>query len=229
MSKKDNIRIIYKGNFGTDKFQIYYCINDKKISSWFDINYKNDDGTYNAIIEISRWTREKMEMIKSNKYHIVKQDKKNGKLRFFDYGPIPFNYGFIPQTWEDPGKKDHLTGYPGDDDPIDVVEISNFQIKHGMITRIKILGVLYMIDEGETDWKVIVVSNLNRNFKNINSLKDVSNEKLNLIKKWFVNYKKKENASWQKENGVIVKDFLSKNDAIDIIESTHASFVHTKI
>lgn len=32
------------------------------------------------------------------------QDTKKGKLRFY-HGPIFWNYGYIPQTWEDPNVK----------------------------------------------------------------------------------------------------------------------------
>ena len=32
------------------------------------------------------------------------QDTKKGKLRFY-HGPIFWNYGYIPQTWEDPTVK----------------------------------------------------------------------------------------------------------------------------
>ena len=31
---------------------------------------------------------------------------KKGKLRFYPYN-INWNYGLLPQTWEDPAKKDH--------------------------------------------------------------------------------------------------------------------------
>ena len=31
----------------------------------------------------------------------IKQDTKKGKLRFYPY-PINWNYGLLPQTWEDP-------------------------------------------------------------------------------------------------------------------------------
>lgn len=212
------IKIMYKGDFGTEQFSINYYLDGKQISPWKDIPYKNNDGTYNAIIEIPRWTREKMEMIKSHKYNSIKQDKKNKGLRFFKYGPIPFNYGFIPQTWEDPNKKDKRTGYVGDDDPIDIVEISNFQIGYGKKIRIKILGVLPMIDDGETDWKLIVVSDQNSNYDQINSLSDVSESKLNIIKKWFVYYKQ--------HDGKIIKvqKYLGKDEAEKIIEETNENF-----
>ena len=34
----------------------------------------------------------------------IKQDIKKGKLRFYPYN-INWNYGLLPQTWEDPDKK----------------------------------------------------------------------------------------------------------------------------
>lgn len=39
----------------------------------------------------------------------IKQDVKKGKLRFYPYN-INWNYGLLPQTWEDPDKKDHELG-----------------------------------------------------------------------------------------------------------------------
>lgn len=219
MENQNKIKIIYDGDFGTDTFRIDYYIKQKQISPWKHIPYKNNDGTYNAIIEIPRWTREKMEMIKNDPYNSIKQDKKDGQLRYFKYGPIPFNYGFIPQTWEDPGKKDKHTGYPGDDDPIDIVEISNLQIQYGKKTKIKVLGVLEMVDDNETDWKVIVVSDKNPNFENINKLKDVSKSKLDLIIKWFKYYKK--------ADGKVTKigKYSNKKKAENIIEDTYKQFL----
>jgi hypothetical protein len=34
----------------------------------------------------------------------IKQDTKKGKLRFYPYN-INWNYGLLPQTWEDPAHK----------------------------------------------------------------------------------------------------------------------------
>jgi inorganic pyrophosphatase len=41
----------------------------------------------------------------------------------FYHSEILWNYGYIPQTIEDPEAKDALTGELGDGDPVDVVEI----------------------------------------------------------------------------------------------------------
>jgi inorganic pyrophosphatase len=204
----------YINNFGTKQFEIQYYKNNNKISPWKDIKYKNKDQTFNAIIEIPKWTREKLEMIKNNKYNIIKQDIKNDNLRYFTYGPIPFNYGFIPQTWENPNQIDKLNGYYGDNDPLDIVDISNIQLKHGQLIKVKVLGVLEMIDNDESDWKIIVICNNDINFNKINSLVDISKNKLLLIKNWFKNYKKQ----------VKVGDFLDKNKALEIIDKTHKDF-----
>lgn len=42
----------------------------------------------------------------------------------------------------------------GDNDPIDIVDIGTKMWTTGSIVAVKILGVLAMIDSGETDWKV---------------------------------------------------------------------------
>jgi inorganic pyrophosphatase len=55
------------------------------------------------------------------------QDVKKGKLRFsancFPHKGYIWNYGAIPQTWEDPDHVDPDTKCKGDGDPIDVIEI----------------------------------------------------------------------------------------------------------
>ena len=33
---------------------------------------------------------------------LLQQDTQHGKLRYYKHGDIMFNYGFLPQTWEDP-------------------------------------------------------------------------------------------------------------------------------
>jgi inorganic pyrophosphatase len=70
------------------------------------------------------------------------------------------------QTWENPSHTDKHTNAKGDNDPIDICDISErgmdseigFSLlvcKIGEVKQVKILGVMAMIDEGETDWKLI--------------------------------------------------------------------------
>lgn len=82
------------------------------------------------------------------------QDVKKGKLREYEWGDMMFNYGALPQTWEDPTVKCRHSGCLGDNDPLDVVDIGTRQWTMGSIVRLKPLGALALIDEGETDWCV---------------------------------------------------------------------------
>lgn len=84
-----------------------------------------------------------------------------------------FNYGCFPQTWEDPNVVPDDTGYPGDNDPIDVLDIGNRQLKTGSITAVKILGVLALIDDNETDWKVIAINISDPLAHELNDIDDV--------------------------------------------------------
>jgi inorganic pyrophosphatase len=215
----NTITLVESGEFGTTGFSIHFIQNYIKISPWYDIPYKGVDDTYNYINEIPRRTREKMEMIKDIGNHPIKQDLSNGLPRYFKYGPIPFNYGFISQTWENPDVKDTIFGKGGDNDPLDVVEISEYPIHIGNICQIKILGVLPMLDVEETDWKIIAISNCNPNYDKINSIRDVDEVKLGIIKDWFINYK---TADGKKQNNI--GEFLDKQQAIDIIDDTHEEF-----
>lgn len=48
--------------------------------------------------------------------------------------------------------------FPGDNDPIDALEIGTRQIRTGEIVPVKVLGILALIDDKETDWKVIIIT-----------------------------------------------------------------------
>ena len=109
-----------------------------QVSPWHDVPLKNADGTYNFICEIPKWTRAKMEIATKEAFNPIKQDTKNGKLRDYQWGDMLFNYGALPQTWEDPDHVTGDTGAPGDNDPIDAVEIGARQRATGSVTRVKV-------------------------------------------------------------------------------------------
>ena len=103
----------------------------------------------------------------------IKQDTKKGKLRFYPYN-INWNYGFLPQTWEDPGHKNEAAGGVfGDNDPVDVVEISSTALDMGGVYQVKCVGVYAMIDDGELDWKVIAINAADPLAEKINDVEDV--------------------------------------------------------
>jgi inorganic pyrophosphatase len=65
---------------------------------------------------------------------------------------IPFNYGFVPQTWEGWGEIDHLTGFVGDGDPLDCLLYDSNGHSIGDVCVVEIVGALVLVDQGENDW-----------------------------------------------------------------------------
>merc|ERR1712147_440627 len=74
---------------------------------------------------------------------------------------------------EDPNHTDESTNCKGDNDPIDVCEIGHKIQPRGAVIQVKVLGVFAMIDEGETDWKVICIDVTDPLAENLNDIHDV--------------------------------------------------------
>lgn len=87
------------------------------------------------------------------------QDLKNGNLRFYG-APSMINYGAIPQTWENPHKKEltDIGSFLGDNDPLDIMDFSYIPHNVGDIYQVKVYGAIALIDQGEMDWKVLGVN-----------------------------------------------------------------------
>jgi len=173
--------------------KLYFVQDDKIVSPFHDITLLtsgDDKSTFNFICEIPRNTKAKMEISKTIKSNPIVQDVKNGKPRFVNYKDgYPFNYGAFPQTWENPHYTYPDVGYKGDNDPIDVVEIGTTDLSCGQIVPVKVLGSLAMIDDGETDWKIITISTSDPLSEKYNDITDVPKEDLDEILDWFKMYK----------------------------------------
>lgn len=76
-----------------------------------------------------------MEIATKEANNPVAQDKKNGKLRDY-HGPIYWNYGALPQTWEDPNVNHPVVQCKGDNDPLDVVEIGSKALPSGSVHEV---------------------------------------------------------------------------------------------
>jgi inorganic pyrophosphatase len=168
------------------------------ISPWHDIPLYADknNGILNMIVEIPRWSNAKMETSKEEKFNPVLQDTKKGKLRFvrnsFPYHGYIWNYGAFPQTWEDPNETNPDTKAKGDNDPLDVCEIGAEVAHVGQIKQVKVLGIMALLDEGETDWKVIVVDVKDPLASKLNDIDDVEKQLPGLVRsteEWFRIYK----------------------------------------
>ena len=98
----------------------------------------------------------------------------------------------MPQTWEDPTQLDELTKLKGDNDPLDVCEIGSRKHKRGSVIGVKIIGALGLIDEGETDWKLIAIDHTDELADQIQSIEDVETKipgLLDALRDWFKIYK----------------------------------------
>ena len=133
-----------------------------------------------------------MELATDEKLNPIKQDtRKNwlsGEKELWYYAKFPyFNYGFIPQTWEDSNQKSS-EGFFGDNDPLDIVELSESPLMIGDLKSIKIFGALKLIDQNELDWKILCMNFEESERLKIRDLKDWEQAypcKLESIKKWF--------------------------------------------
>uniref|UniRef100_A0A8C5WHR0 inorganic diphosphatase n=1 Tax=Leptobrachium leishanense TaxID=445787 RepID=A0A8C5WHR0_9ANUR len=159
----------------------------------------------------------------------IKQDVKKGKLRYvanvFPHKGYIWNYGAIPQTWENPAHIDENTGFGGDNDPIDVCDIGSKVCKRGEVITIKILATLALNDEGETDRKVIAINSEDLEASLYNDIEDVRRLKPNYLEStvdWFRRYKVPDG---KPENQFAFDgEFKNKAFAIAIIKSTHCQW-----
>lgn len=158
-----------------------------------------DPDIVTGIIEISRGFRAKYEI-----------DKTSGMLRLdrvlYSSVYYPANYGFIPQT------------YCGDHDPLDILVISQIDIEPLCLVSSKIIGVMRMIDNGETDDKIIAVAAGDPSFNYINDISELPKHLLEEIKNFFESYKKLENKI------VEVKEFLNKETALKILQESYEMY-----
>jgi len=151
---------------------------------------------FNMVVEVPRWTNAKMEIDIKSPLNPIKQDVKKGNLRYvancFPFKGYIWNYGALPQTWEDPEHVDEATKCKGDGDPIDALEIGNKIHPRGAVIKVKVLGILAMIDEGETDWKLLCIDVNDSLAEKLNDVEDVEREMPGFIEatvKWFKIYK----------------------------------------
>ncbi|GAA5830937.1 hypothetical protein JCM3766R1_006182 [Sporobolomyces carnicolor] len=186
------------GAQNTLEYRAYIEKDGKVVSPFHDIPlFANEQRTVlNMIVEIPRWSNAKLEISKEEQFNPILQDTKKGKLRFvrncFPHKGYIWNYGAFPQTWEDPSHTHPETKALGDDDPLDVCEIGEAVGYTGQVKQVKVLGIMALLDEGETDWKVIVVDVNDPLAAKLNDIEDVERHLPGLIRatnEWFRIYK----------------------------------------
>ncbi len=124
----------------------------------------------NVIVEINKGSK--------NKYEL---DKETGLIMLdrvmYTSQDYPFDYGFVPQThWHD-------------GDPLDVVLLTTHPLVPGLLLTARPVGVLDMIDDGESDAKILAVPVKDPRFNEIKDLSDVNPHTIEEIKHFFETYK----------------------------------------
>ncbi|MFY0591130.1 inorganic diphosphatase [Roseivirga sp.] len=165
------------------------CTTDKSQVDDLHVNYLADfapissEGHVNVVIEIPAGTVEKWEVSKPSGTMI--QDEENGKPRVINYLGYPANYGMVPQTLLP-------KAVGGDGDPLDVLVLGE-PIERGKVVETKIIGGLKLLDNGETDDKLIGIQ-IGSLLSHINSIGELEKEyggMLEIVNIWFSNYKGK--------------------------------------
>ncbi|MBW0485473.1 hypothetical protein O181_025188 [Austropuccinia psidii MF-1] len=215
----------------TLEHRVYLEKNGNVISAFHDLPlFANEQHTvFNMIVEVPRWTNAKMEISKSEPFNPILQDVKKNKLRFvrncFPHHGYIWNYGAFPQTWENPTHTHPETKAKGDNDPLDVCEIGEAVGYVGQVKQVKILGVMALLDEGETDWKVIVVDVNDPLAPKLNDIEDVERHLPGLIRatnEWFRIYKIPDG---KPENQFAFSgEAKHKNYAIDVVMECHEAW-----
>lgn len=159
---------------------------------------KND--VVEAIVEIPYGSK--------NKYE---KDEKSGRIKLdrviYSTNVYPAEYGILENT------------LALDNDPLDILILSNEKTYPGCVVPARILGYLDMIDNGYPDYKLISVVDVDPRFNEIKSLKDLPDFTLREIKNFFENYKVLQNIE------VIVGEYHSKEEALELIEECQNRYI----
>ncbi|KAF8948281.1 Inorganic pyrophosphatase [Haplosporangium gracile] len=215
----------------TLEHRVFIERNGAPVSAFHDVPLYADkaNNIFNMIVEIPRWSNAKLEISKDEPFNPIKQDVKKGKLRFvrncFPHHGYIWNYGALPQTWEDPTQSHPETKARGDNDPLDVCEIGEQVGYTGQIKQVKVLGVMALLDEGETDWKVIVIDITDPLANKLNDIEDVERHLPGFIRatnEWFRIYKIPDG---KPENQFAFSgEAKNKKYALDIVKETHETW-----
>lgn len=210
------------------EYRLQFKQTEKLVSPWHEIPLYAGDGLFHFVCEIPKETTAKMEVSPMEVANPIKQDIKKGKLRHYPYN-INWNYGMMPQTWEDPAIMHPELMQKGDKDPLDVVEIGSVAKRCGGVYKVKPLGVFAMIDDGELDWKVVAICADDPKASLVNDVEDVEKHfpgELTKIYEWFRDYKIPDGKPpnlFGYDNRAMNKEF-----ALKVIEETHEHYVKLK-
>ncbi len=163
---------------------------------WHDVSLgENVPEEINVIVEIPKGSHNKYELDKETS--LIKLDRAN-----YSDAPYPVEYAFAPRTLWDDG------------DAIDILILATFPISSGVLVNVRPIGMMEMIDEGESDNKIICVPVDDKRWDHIKEISEVNPHQLKEIKHFFETYKQ------LKGKEVIVPGFTGKEEAFEAIKKS---------
>ena len=161
---------------------------------WHEISAGEDiPNTINVIIECPKGTKNKYEIDKET--GLIKLDRAMKTSQ--DY---PFDYGFVPQSLWDDG------------DALDVVLLTTYPLYPGILVEARPVGIMTMIDGGDSDDKIIAVPASDPRFDEVQTLADVNQYTLKEMQHFFETYKTID------KKVVEVKGFHEKEEALAAVK-----------
>ena len=166
------------------------------MNPWHDVpaDFSNENEV-NALIEISAGMRAKYEL-----------DKETGLLKLdrvlYSSVYYPANYGFVPQTLAE------------DDDPIDILVLSQVNLQPLSIVKARIIGVMLMTDQGDPDEKLIAVATGDTSVNHYHNMEDLPPMFGEEVRQFFQEYKKLENKP------VTVDEFKGQAEALKLLKNS---------
>jgi inorganic pyrophosphatase len=178
-----------------------------------DIVPFTSDSLVNVVIEIPAGTNQKWEVNKTTG-RIEWEQITPDSFRVINYLPYPANYGFVPQTL-----LPEASG--GDGDPVDVFVLGS-SIAREKIVKVRIIGIIHMLDDNESDSKLLAV-NINDSGFDVHSYEMLIEEYpgvIDIIKLWLLNYKGPD-----KINILSVND---ESEAVRFLETAIINYIDQK-
>ena len=160
---------------------------------------KNAPDVVNLVIEIRKGERNKYEIDKETNRLFL--DRVNGTTLGY-----PTDYGYVPDT------------LCGDGDPLDGLLVIDESVPHGVVVPVRPIGVLYMIDDGENDEKLICVPASDVSKDHIKDLPDLGENFKKTVEHFYSHYK-----DWKKDWSGVEVSFNGWGDskaALQVIEES---------
>ena len=168
---------------------------------WHDIEPERiSPESFVAVIEISKGGKNKYELDKST--GLLKLDRV-----LFTSMHYPANYGFIPRTYSD------------DFDPLDVLVLCSESIVPLTLVSCSPIGILKMIDDGQTDEKIIAVCNNDPFYNMYTDINDLPPHLFAEIRHFYEVYKTLEHKE------TVVKEIENSTKAKQIIKKCMENYI----